>query len=290
VDPSCGGWPLVTGNDAACAIKSGGVVWCWTTTSAPVKVANLTSIVQMSLYEEALALKSDGTIWSWSTVGATLPPTDVSAGMTFKQVAVGVDASCRYGGVATNDNVYCWNGANWIKKGTMTATHVSLEWGSPFQAYARATDGTVWSWAPNAAPAAGTGTFSQVAAGINFNGENVVRRTLAGVLSENGTILPTGVFGAATYVQTTVGMLGGCGLASDGKVGCWGYGPYGQLGNGANPTSDDMVQFGGSAFRATVVSRGPFWTCALKTDSTVWCVGKGFAEDGIPKQVNINVP
>ena len=83
--------------------------------SSPTQVANLASVIQLSVFEEACALKSNGSVWCWSLVVPVTPPTDVSAGMKFKQIVVTQDPACRYAGVASTDKVYCWDGAKWAR-------------------------------------------------------------------------------------------------------------------------------------------------------------------------------
>lgn len=297
VDNSCGGHPLAAGDGVACAIKSGGAVWCWNATdlSKPTQVGNLSSAIQLSVFREACALKSDGTIWCWSAVAPLTPASDKSAGMKFKWVAVSADPACRYAAVASTDKVYCWDGSKWGQKGTISATHVSMQQGSPYDGYARGTDGSIWKWVSGDVPirqySSGYAEVSMYKA--EGYGEALVLRTTAGVVSYNRAVVDVGALaGSTAFTQISSGTIGGCAIDTVGKVGCWGYGPYGQLGNGTFPQSDsEMDQYGGSAFRANVVARGELFTCALKTDGTVWCVGKDVAPgDGLVQQVNLVVP
>jgi hypothetical protein len=261
--------------------------------SSPTQVAGLSSVIQLSVFEEACALKSNGSLWCWSLVDPVTPPTDVSAGMKFKQAVVTKDPACRYAGVASTDKVYCWDGAKWAQKGTFLATHVSIEPASPFNGFARGTDGSIWKWASGGAPAKLLASgYAEVSVNQDGYGESTVLRTIAGVVSYDMAGVPLGdLAGSTKFTQISAGVIGGCALDSAGKVGCWGYGPFGQLGNGQSPQSDGpMDQFGGAAFRANAISRGTFWTCALKTDGTVWCAGKDVPSGATISQVNLVVP
>ena len=69
-----------------------------------------------------------------------------------------------------------------------------------------------------------------------------------------------------------------CAVKIDGTAWCWGMNSYGQLGNGGTLEQHAPVQVvgqGGTGTLANVrqISAGYFFTCALKTDDTVWCWG-----------------
>lgn len=291
LDPTCGGPRLAAGAGWACAIKSEGTVWCWASDAAPTLVEGVSSVIQVTVGDKACGLKSDGTLWCWSLAAPVTPPTDVSGGMKFRQVAAGPggtsNAICA---VATSNKVYCLNGSQWQQVGTtLLATHVAVSGADA--AYARANNGSIWSWAPDASPLQQMippGEFSQV----EIAQESVVLRTSAGEVVYNGVSVGLGPFAGATFVQVSAGLRGGCALSADQRIGCWGYGAYYQLGDGVFHDSEDMVQFGPDGSKWTEVARGQLWTCALKFDGTVWCVGDhtGTVQDGTLQQVNITLP
>jgi alpha-tubulin suppressor-like RCC1 family protein len=85
-----------------------------------------------------------------------------------------------------------------------------------------------------------------------------------------------------------------CTLLSDHRIECWGYGSWGQLGNGTTSSSPIPIQVSGIT-NATQVSTGYYNTCALLSDGTVKCWGdnlNGLLGNGtttnssIPVQVN----
>jgi alpha-tubulin suppressor-like RCC1 family protein len=135
-----------------------------------------------------------------------------------------------------------------------------------------------------------SGTYAQV----EIDQESTVLRTGDGAVIYNQMPVTGPAFTGAKFTQVSAGLRGGCALTSDGMVGCWGYGPYGQLGDGNfTSQSDTMVQFGGANFKASQVARSNLDTCALKTDGTVWCAGYAASPNGdtaVPVQLNVVVP
>ncbi|MFL5493489.1 MAG: RCC1 domain-containing protein [Gemmatimonadales bacterium] len=72
--------------------------------------------------------------------------------------------------------------------------------------------------------------------------------------------------------QVSAGGLHSCGVAEDGRAYCWGFGAYGQLGNGATEERDAPVAvLGGLSFRQ--VSAGNDFTCGVTTDDKAYCWG-----------------
>jgi hypothetical protein len=210
--------------------------------------------------------------------------------MKFRHVACDADACA----TDTSEKVYCLNGTVWnLASNSLTATQLAISGQAGGGIYARAQSGAIWNWNPPDQPIPTDlglgGTYAQVEA----DQESTVIRTTAGVVLYNQLPITGAAFAGATFTQVTAGLRGGCALASDGRVGCWGYGPYGQLGNGMFSDSDTMVQFGGANFRASAVARRALQTCALKIDGTVWCAGAAASPNGdtaTPFQLNVVVP
>lgn len=79
-----------------------------------------------------------------------------------------------------------------------------------------------------------------------------------------------------------------CALLADGRVKCWGSGPFGQLGTGdLQPRGDDPGEMGDAlravplARPAVAISTGTLHTCALLDDGRVSCWGYGGARGGV---------
>jgi alpha-tubulin suppressor-like RCC1 family protein len=112
-----------------------------------------------------------------------------------------------------------------------------------------AASGHVYCWGYNASGQLGDGT--------------VVTRTS-----------PVAVIGLGTEVaQLAVGWYHACALMRSGRINCWGYGAYGQLGSGqaSNQTTPGEVS---GIVSAVAVSAGAQHTCAVLADATVKCWGR----------------
>jgi hypothetical protein len=72
-----------------------------------------------------------------------------------------------------------------------------------------------------------------------------------------------------------VGTDHSCALRTDGKVYCWGSNATGQLGDGTTTDHSSPTAVVGlpATAKATAVSTGEGWTCALLDDQTIWCWG-----------------
>ncbi len=94
-------------------------------------------------------------------------------------------------------------------------------------------------------------------------------------------VVATGGSGTLSGItQITAGGSHTCALTTSGGVKCWGYGFYGQLGNGATSgqsTPVNVVDTGGSGtlLGITQITAGGFHTCALTTSGGVKCWGNG---------------
>lgn len=80
----------------------------------------------------------------------------------------------------------------------------------------------------------------------------------------------TGVTGEVTAITT--GSFHSCVVLSNGKVLCWGYNQYGQLGNGSTSESPVPVEVAG-VNSAVAVGAGFSHTCAVLADGKVKCWG-----------------
>jgi alpha-tubulin suppressor-like RCC1 family protein len=83
-------------------------------------------------------------------------------------------------------------------------------------------------------------------------------------------------------------------LKNDGTVWAWGYGGYGELGNGNTGSSDVPVQVSGLS-NVMVIAAGNAHSLALRRDGTVWAWGGNFdgqlgnggtANSSVPVQVS----
>lgn len=193
-----------------------------------------------------------------------LNPVTVS-GLTSGVVSCGIRYrhSCA---VRSTGQAYCWGWNTYGQLGNNStstsyvpvsvsgghqATQVSV--GAYHSCFVRE-DGTVWCWGYN-------------------NG---------GRLGDNTTTnrsIPTQVHGVGNsgYLTNITHVSAGenhtCAVSAQGYVYCWGYGSFGQLGNGSTAQSYVPVQVS-TISGVKSVEAGFYISCAIKTDGTVYCWGE----------------
>ena len=93
---------------------------------------------------------------------------------------------------------------------------------------------------------------------------------------------------SGTWSAIAVGDNHGCAIDTADELWCWGDNDDGQLGNGTNVDATDVpVMLTGGAPAWSAVSAGRWHTCAVGTDGSLWCWGKGsYGELGNGGQVN----
>jgi alpha-tubulin suppressor-like RCC1 family protein len=252
---------IAGGESHSLALKSDGTVWAWgsggggrlgdgnfyTTgnpgVATPVHVINLTSVTAIAAGgEHSLALKSDGTVWAWGGGHNG----QLGDGNFYTNLADG------YGGVATPVQV----------SGLTSVTAIA---GGGEHSLALKSDGTVWAW--------GWGRVGQLGDG-NFY-----------TTGKEGVATPIQVSGLSSVVAIAASRVTGLGnslaLKSDGTVWTWGYGYFGELGDGNFYTTGNQgvaapVQVIGLS-AAVAIDGGSFHSLALKSDGTAWAWGAGYA-------------
>lgn len=150
-------------------------------------------------------------------------------------------------------------------------------------------------------PVVGEYRFSSLSAGgshtcgIQLSGITVCwGNNEGGQLGTGGIIArfePTPVLGEHLFTQISSSTFAHtCGLKANGEAWCWGFGEYGQLGNGTNSRRESPTEVsGGLAF--TKISSGGGHTCGLTEDGTAYCWGlntRGQVGDGT--NTNRSVP
>jgi len=96
--------------------------------------------------------------------------------------------------------------------------------------------------------------------------------TEAGARGHTRTPLP--VEGIEDAVHLSVGMRHACAIESSGRVLCWGSGSYGRLATGGNDPEDFAPRPLAGIEDALDVSVGVGFTCVLRADGRVSCVGR----------------
>ncbi len=204
------------------------------------------------------------------TTTRRLTPKLVSGGLLFRQVSASNDShSC---GLTTNNKVYCWgyNGQGQLGTG---------EYGDNGEQFAPVT---------TPRPLASTATFRQVATGAGRScavtqafkafcwGEGTQGKLGGGPGSRISTPRPQAVAGGLAFHEVTVGVAHTCGTTTNSQVYCWGWGAYGQLGNGySSERWKPRLVVGGLAFDR--VTAGALHTCGETTGNKAYCWGYNLA-------------
>ena len=245
--------------------------------------------------DHACAIKPDGTAWcwGWNRAGQLGDATDidktypvlVSGGGTWLQISAGGRHTCA---LQSDGKAWCWgsNGNGQLGDGSsqykLAPVQVSAE-GTWVQITAGGdhtcgikSDGTAWCF------------------GINGNGE-----LGGGITSRSVTLgryFPGTISGNDTWLQLSAGFSHTCGVTTTGRALCWGYGAYGQLGNGKNKASSTPVDVSGYDTWLQVTA-GQDHTCGiLLADSSAWCWGEnsdgqlGVGGEKPPRRSSIPVP
>lgn len=173
-------------------------------------------------------------------------------------------------GIQSDESLWCWGQSNVAQAGlvqepvlqptqmaTITrGTHIAA---GTWHSCAIDADAKLWCW------------------GFGASGR-------LGLTEELQTSVPTLVDSAHTYQQVAAGEAHTCAIRTDGTLVCFGSNSDGQLGHvssgecslgasvAACSLSAEPLQAGGTWQR---VSTGSFHTCAVRSDTTLWCWGRG---------------
>ena len=256
------------------ALRSDGTVWAWgdnthgelgrgTVTDhevTPAPVPGLAGVTKISAGRFfGLALLSDGTVRAWGlndygqlgngTTADSAVPVKVAGLSQVTGISAGWDSAVATvtSGISAVTSVWTWGGNDYGQLGDGTLTSHStpgrvtgltayvagITTGNGF-AEALGADGSVWGW------------------GINDVGE------LGGGRSGSPVTHPVNTIGAGSGItQISAGAGHVLALKADGTVMAWGYGAWGQLGNGSTASPAGPVQVTGLT-GATQVAAGSY--------------------------------
>src|SRR5436190_2127689 len=91
---------------------------------------------------------------------------------------------------------------------------------------------------------------------------------------------PLRVQGGIAFKSVSTGDYFTCGVSTAGDGYCWGYGYYGELGNGAHNNSTSPVPVSGGLSFADIRSGG--YSCGLTTGGKLYCWGGGYGAVPVP--------
>jgi alpha-tubulin suppressor-like RCC1 family protein len=265
------------------AIKHDGSLWIWgennygqygnehtEPTQEPVQSTEDTDWESVSCGGQFIAaIKQDGTLWMWgrndlgqlgdnTTTNKSSPVQTVAGGTNWKQVACGVDYVLA---TKTDGTLWAWGHNSSGKLGLGNTVHRS----SPVQVgsdtnwrYIAASlnhssgiksDNTLWTW--------GTNNDGQLGDGTQTTRSSPVQTIASG----------------STWKQVTLGANFTVALKTDGTIWAWGWGGYGQLGNGTGSRSSP-TQIANPTTDWRMIACGEHHTLAIKTDGSLWGWGR----------------
>jgi alpha-tubulin suppressor-like RCC1 family protein len=289
--PARAGWTSITaGTTHTCAIRTGGTLWCWgqndggelglgNTTNQdlpqPVTVPARAGWASVTGGDgDTCAIRTGGTLWCWggndggqlgtgNTTSRDLPQqvtTPARGGWVSVSAGTGFACAIHAGG-----SLWCWGHNEHGELGIGNTTNQDLPrqvttptaggWSSVTTGVGHTcaihTGGTLWCW--------GTNGFGQLGIGTT-TGQDLPEQVLSPAPSGWGSV-------AADQFHT-------CAIRASSTLWCWGLDGYGELGIG-NTTDQHQPHQVTTPARggwATVVT-GFFDSCAIRTNSTLWCWG-----------------
>jgi alpha-tubulin suppressor-like RCC1 family protein len=178
----------------------------------------------------------------------------LTLGTSVSKVSAGGNVTCAK---KSDGTLWCWGTGGQVGDGT------TMNRSTPVQVLSSTVDvavggnhscaiisgGTLWCWGANADGQLGDGT-------------NTARTTPVQVTALG-----------ATVAQVSSGYAHTCARKLDGTLWCWGYNQYGQIGDETMTSSNVPVQVHVVGTSVKQVSLGTYFTCALRTDGTLWCFG-----------------
>ncbi|MFI5936495.1 RCC1 domain-containing protein [Actinoplanes sp. NPDC051494] len=275
-----GSWEQVSlGTDHSCAVKTGGSLWCW-------------------------GVGGSGRLGTGSTSGSTTPAR-VGTGSSWVRVSGARVSTCA---MQTDTSIWCWGNNTYgqLGLGDTTDRSVPFQVGSDptwngispgpisYQSCATRTAGTLWCWGDTQAvhftpyPVDAVTTWNSSAANDKYACGTRTDRSLwcwgrnnSGRLGLGDTVdryTPARVGSASMWLQVTAGAYHACAVGTDTTLWCWGDNGNGQLGIGSttSATAPAQVQYPATT-GWTSVSAGNQFTCATRTDGSMYCFGRNLS-------------
>lgn len=232
---------IATGDRHACALKTGGTVWCWGNNASgqlgdqtalsrrtPVQVVGITDAVEISAGASfTCARTSAGAIWCW-----------------------GLNANGQLGNGSTTNSLQA------VMAEGLAQDAIALSLGNSHACAVRR-DNKVLCWGINTNGQLGDGTTTQ--------------RTVPTLVND----------GFGVYVSVAAGVYHTCGLTNTGQPKCWGRNDRGQLGDNSTTQRPSPAAVAVLAGGVTQLASGRDHSCALRNTADVYCWGfNGSAQIG----------
>jgi alpha-tubulin suppressor-like RCC1 family protein len=211
------------------------------------------------------------------------PDSALPGGVAIEYVAVGVDNTC----VATSEDIYCWGSDTAGKLGNGGTTGRTTK---PVKVF-DATDNSQSALTTGGIITGLTAGAHHICAVKNSYDIYCWGEGMYGALGNNASIsssLPVrtrqGAIGS-DVVYISAGAFHTCYSAANNEIWCWGYGSYGQIGDGtvyATSTVPYKVQTNADNANSQLpnnvdilaLSSGYYHTCVLASDSAAYCWGR----------------
>ncbi len=272
-----------------CVVQADGILWCWGeaasgrlgngTTAPPQLTPIQTPLAEVQQVDAGIhqtcAVTRDGRAWCWGdgsqyqlgygdNIGQLLPR-QVSGLTQVAEVVTNAAFSCAR---QLNGTAWCWGygGDGALGYGGRSTQRLPVQVSpatgltfmsqlalSDYHACAVHRNGTAWCWGFNLQGQLGDGTTTRRSQPVQVSGLTQVQQIVAGAHHS-------------------------CALTPEGTVWCWGENRRGELGQGVVSTLPQRtpVQVPGLT-GATWLSAQVWHTCAVRTDTTVWCWGRNSA-------------
>jgi alpha-tubulin suppressor-like RCC1 family protein len=281
------------GSEFSCGLDGANHAFCWgynadgelgnggtAAQSTAVAVLNATGVAKISSgYLHSCALTTGGTVACWgandsgqlgnnnaATMNKAVVPaidgvTDIAAG-AFHTCAIKTSGTMP----SSTTGVYCWGSNSAQQLGTTTAGNTLvptlMSSGFPSQPVQ-----IVAGREHTCVLLTGSAGAQVQCWGDDYNGE------LGDNMTDMGGATPVNVIGLTNATYLSARSRATCAVRYDGTAACWGQDLRGELGDGNVNNSSSNIVAVKNLTNVEYIERGDDFSCATKTDGTVWCWG-----------------